>query len=284
MKTTRNPALRVTVLGSGTSSGVPLIGCRCAVCRSRAPKNRRLRASIWVQARPEPTGQVSSLLIDTSTDLRAQALRHRIDRVDAVLYTHPHADHVSGVDELRAWNFLQRQVIPAFGNAWTLAELPARYPYIFAPARTAPEGGGIPQVKLSLIPELEPEFEPIPGVRVGLLPVWHGSQKTLGFRFGSFAYVTDCSQIPESTFARMESLSTLILDCVRLEPHRTHFHFDAALDVIKRLRPRRTYLTHLGHDFDHTTWQRRLKRLGLGPSVQVELAFDGLTIQHRAYA
>jgi phosphoribosyl 1,2-cyclic phosphate phosphodiesterase len=254
--------LELTILGCGTSTGVPLISCKCAVCRSRNPRNKRLRASAWLKTRGK------SILIDTSVDLRAQALREKIERVDAVLYTHPHADHIHGIDELRSYNYLQRASIPAYGNAWTCEELRQKFSYIFKPVHV--EGGGIPQPELH---EFEASVQTLDvlGVPVTPLSLKHGSRECIGYRIDSVAYVTDCSYIPPTTLERMKGLSVLVLDCLRLQPHGTHFHLEQALAIVEELSPKRTLLTHLGHDFDYEKWNKKL------PSG-VQLAYDGLRI------
>lgn len=254
----------LTILGSGTSVGVPVIGCTCQVCRSRNPRNKRLRASVLFQTRGK------TILIDTSPDLRAQALREKMTHVDAVLFTHPHADHIQGIDEIRAFNFLQKQVIPAYGNAWTCEELPDRFPYIFRP--TGPvEGGGIPQLDLNLFDAGAPQLT-IAGIPVVPIPVMHGSKECVGYRIDSVAYVTDCSYIPPTSLERMKELSVLVLDCLRIIPHRTHLNLDQALEVIRQVRPKKTYLTHLGHEFDYAEWAKKLPK-------GVALAYDGLKIR-----
>jgi len=255
----------LTILGSGTSTGVPIISCRCAVCRSRNPKNRRLRASAWVQSGKK------SILIDTSVDLRQQALTHKILRVDAVLYTHPHADHIHGIDELRSYNYIQKETIPAYGNAWSCAELREKFSYIFKPA--AIEGGGIPQIELRQL-ESSAEVIDVAGISVTPLSLQHGSKECVGYRIGSVAYVTDCSYIPPQSLDRMKGLSALVLDCVRLAPHDTHLNLDQALEVVAKLKPKKTYLTHLGHDFDYVKWNKKLPK-------GVSLAYDGLQIRTR---
>jgi len=253
----------ITILGCGTSTGVPLIGCSCSVCRSRNPKNKRTRAGIWVRH------QGKSLLVDTSTDLRAQALREKIPRVDAILYTHPHSDHVGGLDEIRSFNFLQKTSIPAYGNAWTCEELRTRFGYIFDPGPSE-GGGGIPQVNLSLIDATTKSIEVV-DISVIPISVLHGSKECVGYRFESVAYLTDCSYIPEASFDRLKGLSVLVLDCLRLKPHGTHFHLDQAIETVERVRPKRTVLTHLGHDFDYSKWNKKLPK-------GMSLAYDGLQI------
>lgn len=266
----RNPKWELVVLGCGTSTGVPLMFCECKVCHSKNPKNHRLRASVWLRA------EGKSILIDTSTDLRQQALRHRIPRVDAVLYTHPHADHVSGIDEMRAFNFIQKQRIPAYGNAWTCEELASRFPYIFSPTGKI-EGGGIPLLDLMRFDAQTDELSVV-GLRVTPISLAHGSQECVGYRYGSLAYVTDCSSIPEPSLKRLEGLDTLVLDCLRIAPHGTHFNLEQSLSIIERLKPRRTVLTHLGHDFDYSTWVGKKGKRGKLPA-RVTLAYDGLKLR-----
>lgn len=252
------------ILGCGTSTGVPLIGCSCSVCRSRNPRNKRLRASALLEWRGK------SVLIDTSTDLREQALRARIRHLDAVLFTHPHADHVHGIDELRSFNFLQKAEIPVYGNEWTCRELMEKFRYIFQPDDVQ-EGGGVPGLQLHPI-DGHADVLKIQGLKIVPISVLHGSKECLGYRFDRIAYVTDCSYIPPQSLDRLNGLSVLILDCLRIRPHGTHFHLDQALEVVSQLRPKRTFLTHLGHDLDYSKWSRKLPK-------GVAFAYDGLTLE-----
>lgn len=257
----------LTILGSGTSTGVPIPTCPCKVCRSKNPKNHRLRCSAWLQY------QGKSLLIDTATDLRTQALRAKISRIDAVLYTHPHSDHTHGIDELRCYNFSQHADIPVYGNAWTCHDLIQRFSYIFHPEGPA-EGGGIPRLTLhSFEPSAYSIEKPLDilGVPIVPIPVPHGSKESVGYRIESVAYVTDCSYIPKESLDKMRELSVLVLDCVRLEPHRTHLNLDRALEIISEVKPKKAFLTHLGHEFEHSTWSEKLPK-------GVYLAYDGLKI------
>lgn len=257
----------MTILGCGTSSGVPLLHCSCKVCQSKNPKNKRLRASVWVQHRGK------SFLIDTSTDLRQQALREKIPRVDAVLFTHPHADHVHGIDEMRSFNFVQKESIQVFGNEWTRTELIQKFEYIFKPPQYV-EGGGIPLLKLEPVEGAQKTLM-VQGVPVTPISVQHGSKECLGYRFDRIAYVTDCSYIPASSLDRMRELEVLVLDCLRLSPHSTHMNLEQALAVVKEVKPKKTYLTHLSHDFDYA--KTKLPR-------GVKLAYDGLKIRLAANA
>ena len=247
-------------LGSGTSHGVPMIGCRCPVCCSTDPRNQRTRSSAVVSV-----GEVV-LLIDTSTDLRTQALRHGLDRLDAVLYTHAHAAHLHGIDDLRSFTLRQRQPLPCYGDAGTLRQIQDRYPYIFAD----------PGLRLRWsIPRLELRELCGPlavgGVRVIPVPLLHGRLPIHGFRVGRLAYLTDCSEIPLASWALLDDLHTLVIDGLRPEPHATHFSIGQALEVVARLRPAQAFLTHLTHDVDHGPTEAQLP-----PGVR--LAYDGLRV------
>ncbi len=255
--------MRLTILGCGTSTGVPLIHCKCAVCRSKSPKNKRLRASVWIEVRGK------SLLIDTSPDLRQQVMRAKIPRIDAVLYTHPHADHCHGIDDLRSFNFIQKSQIPVYGNAWTCEELKTKFSYIFKPTYRI-EGGGIPLLSLNQFDASAPSIEVV-GEKIIPISLQHGSKECVGYRIDSVAYITDCSYIPTVSLQRMEGLSVLILDCLRLEPHQTHFSLSQALEVVEQVKPQKTYLTHLSHDFDYVKGSKKLPK-------GVSFAYDGLII------
>jgi phosphoribosyl 1,2-cyclic phosphate phosphodiesterase len=251
----------VLVLGSGTSHGVPMIGCDCATCRSTDPRDARSRASIFIKL-----DHGASILIDTSPDLRAQALAHGIRRVDAILYTHSHADHVLGLDEVRRFNSLQREVIPCYGDERTLADLRRIFAYAFD--ERLPKGGGIPRVVLfPLFGELS-----IGGATFVPIPLLHGDRRIFGYRLGPFAYLTDCSAIPESSWSLLGGVTTVIVDALRERPHPTHFSVGEALDVVKRLGPERAYFTHMCHDLPHAATCARLPD-------GVELAYDGLAFE-----
>ena len=250
--------LRVTFLGTGTSTGVPVLTCDCAVCRSDDPRDKRLRPSVLL----EWAG--SSVLIDTATDLRQQALRLPVRRVDAVLYTHHHADHVLGLDELRLFNWRQRQVIPAYGLPETLERLSRTFWYVF---ESVQEGGGKPLIERRPI---DGPFE-MAGRTIIPVPVMHGSLSIVGYRVGAFAYLTDVSGVPETSYALLRDLDVLVLSALRPRPHPTHLHLDAALHEATRIGARRTLLTHLGHEMPHVEISARLPE-------SVELAFDGLVV------
>jgi phosphoribosyl 1,2-cyclic phosphate phosphodiesterase len=263
--------LRVTVLGSGTSQGVPAIGCDCAVCRSTDPRDRRTRPSILIETAgngPEPpyTRDVRSILVDTSTDLRVQALTHDVRRVDAILFTHTHADHVFGLDDVRRFNQMQKSPIPCYADRDTAATLRQIFSYIFQPPEQ--RGGGLPQISLFHIggPFTLGSVDIVP------VPVWHGRMPVLGFRIGSFAYLTDCNRIPDESWPLLDGVRTIVLDALRHRPHVTHFSVSEAIDVVARLGAARAYFTHICHDLPHAETCAQLP-------AGVELAYDGLVLE-----
>jgi phosphoribosyl 1,2-cyclic phosphate phosphodiesterase len=250
--------MRVTLLGTGTSTGVPMVACKCAVCTSADPRNRRLRPGALLEL---PGGAV---LVDTPTDLRQQALAFDIQRVDAVVYTHAHADHVFGLDDLRVFNFRQKATIPCFGSAATLQAIRRTFAYVFEPGQ---EGGGKPQI--DLVP-VDGAFELL-GASFVPVPVRHGALEVLGYRLGPFAYVTDVNFIPEESFALLAGVDTLVLGALRYRPHSTHFSLEEAFVAAARIGARRTLLTHLAHDVDHGN-----PAVALPPGV--ELGHDGIVL------
>ena len=256
---TAEPA-RITFLGTGTSSGVPSIGCTCAVCRSTDPRDKRLRPSIYVNV----PGR-AAILVDTSPDLRQQALTHDVTRVDAILFTHSHADHILGLDEIRRFNFMQRGAIPCYATSDVWTNIRRTFHYIFDGVPRL--GGGIPMIEAH---EIDGPFA-ISGVQVVPVPLLHGNMPILGFRFGSFAYLTDCSAIPGESWRLVENVDTLVIDALRDKKHSTHFTVDEALASIARIAPRRAYLTHMAHDLGHARTNARLP-------AGVELAYDGLVL------
>ena len=254
--------MKVTVLGSGTSHGVPMIGCECAVCRSTDPRNKRLRPSILVTA-----DDGANILVDTPPEMRLALLASQVKRLDAILYTHSHADHIFGLDDVRTFNYRTGKAMPVYAEPSVLDDLRRIYAYIFKPTQA---GGGKPQVELHSIAPNQPLL--LHGVDILPLRVSHGRLPILAYKFGPrFAYVTDVSAIPSETWPHLENLDLLMLDAVRREPHDTHFHLDAALETIALLQPKRTLLTHLSHDYDYAATNAELP-----PGV--ELAFDGQVV------
>lgn len=253
--------VRVLFLGTGTSHGVPMIGCDCDVCRSTDPRDSRSRPSIAIEC-----DDGLRVLVDTTPDLRSQALRHDLRRVDAVLVTHSHADHVMGLDEVRRYNMLTRRPMPVYADAKTLRELRRTFAYIFE--SDAPKGGGIPDLRLF----------PIAGPfclgrqLVQPVPIRHGPWDILGFRFGGFAYLTDCNGIPDESMAMLGDLDCLVLDALRKRPHPTHFTITEATEMATRIGARQTYFTHIAHELGHEA-----TCASLPPGMA--LAYDGLSVQ-----
>jgi len=254
-------SVRVRFLGTGTSHGVPMIGCDCAVCRSPDPHDARSRPSIAIEC-----DDGLSVLVDTTPDLRAQALRHDLRRVDAILYTHSHADHLMGLDEVRRYNMLTKSPMPVFGDAATLRELRRTFAYVFE--ANAPKGGGVPDLRLFTI------GGPFCLGRqlVQPVPVRHGPWMVLGFRLGSFAYLTDCNGIPDESVTLLAGVECLVLDALRRRPHPTHFTLDEAVAMAKRIGARQTWFTHIAHDLAHAETCATLP-------AGMSLAYDGLAIE-----
>jgi phosphoribosyl 1,2-cyclic phosphate phosphodiesterase len=254
----------ILVLGSGTSMGVPMIGCTCKVCRSTDQHDKRLRPSVLLKL------ENKRVLIDTTPDLRYQALRACLGRLDAVLYTHAHADHILGLDDVRPFNFMQRQDIPIFASAETLKAIESTFPYVFAKGPSE-----------SSRPRLTPHvFDSAPFEAAGVLftpiRVAHGKGTAHGFRFGDCAYLTDHSGIPEESMKRLAGLDVLFLDALRHNPHPTHSTVEESLRTVEQLKPKRAYFTHVSHDLMHATVETRLPE-------NVRLAYDGLEIQFGRY-
>jgi phosphoribosyl 1,2-cyclic phosphate phosphodiesterase len=254
------------VLGSGTSHGVPMIGCHCAVCESSNPRNNRTRTGAIVEA---PEG---NLLIDTSPELRIQLLRERIDLVHATMYTHSHADHLFGLDDLRLFGHYLRRPVRLYCEEAVERQIRQSYNYAFAEPYPNAHPGAVPQLEFARI-GLEP-FEVL-GLRVQPIRLWHGKLPVLGFRVGDLAFCTDVSQIPDESWPLLEGLDVLIIDALREKPHPTHFSVDQSLAVVERVKPRQTYFTHISHSLEHEATNARLP-------AGVELAYDGLRIPYSA--
>ena len=267
---TAAPPLRVTLLGTGTSTGVPVIGCPCRVCTSDDPRDRRLRCAAYV----EVAGQ--GIIIDTGPDFRRQALRTGIKRVDAVLFTHHHFDHVVGLDDLRPFFFRNRRPIPCYARANTAGVLQTMFPYIFRDGSYP----GVPRLELCAVDgafEVPNRYGDGPHVQIQPVEVLHGDLPMHGYRIGAFAYLTDTSRIPETSFAQLEGLDVLVLDALRHEPHPTHFTFDEAVAAARRIGARQTYFIHMTHNVLHAEEDARLPE-------GIALGYDGLSFEVAATA
>lgn len=255
-------SLRIVVLGSGTSVGVPMVGCRCAVCHSTDPRDKRLRPSVLLQYGGR------NVVIDTTPDFRYQALRAGIDHLDAVLVTHAHADHLMGLDDVRPLNIHQRHAIPVYGSRETIATIERCFSYIFDANESE---SWVP--KLELRPFGDEAFD-LGGLPVTPIPVMHGKQRIHGFRFGRAAYITDQSDIPPESLEMLRGLDVLFLDALRHTFHPTHSTVARALQWVGELAPARAYFTHICHSLPHAETQRALP-----PNVY--LAHDTLEIDVR---
>lgn len=252
--------MKVTILGSGTSQGIPVIGCSCAACRSTDPRDNRLRCSILIEV------DGLKLLVDTSPDLRQQMLTHKVDKIDAVLYTHEHNDHTAGLDDLRPYNFMQGGDMPIYGLGRVIENLESRFSYAF-------DGGaypGVPRMKSTVIDgDVDVEIE-----HVSITPIraMHGSLPVLGYRIDGFVYLTDVSSIVEVDMHKLENADVLVIDALQKEPHHSHMSLGEALQLIQQVKPGKAYLTHISHVMGAVhTWENEI------PDY-VESAYDGMII------
>jgi phosphoribosyl 1,2-cyclic phosphate phosphodiesterase len=255
--------MRITILGSGTSHGVPVIGCVCPACVSSDPRDRRYRASALVEAGRR------TILIDAGPEFRLQALRAGVERLDALLLTHAHADHVSGLDDVRP--LTHKRILPVYGNRATIDEVAERFSYIF---RQTQVGGGKPRIDLREMPDSGID---IGGLRVMPVPVLHGSLDILGWRFGGFAYITDCSELSEKAFALLHGVEALVINGLRHKVHETHFSVDQALAAARAIGSRITWLTHINHEHPHAELEAYCALHGA--DIGARPAWDGLSFE-----
>ena len=252
--------MKITVLGSGTSTGVPTIGCHCNVCTSTDPRDNRLRPSVMFHFGGK------NVLIDTTPDFRAQMLRTKVQKLDAVLFTHPHADHILGLDDVRPFNFRQAGPIPMYGSAVTLEAIRRIFPYIFAERAFE---STVPKIALN---EVDTTPFELFGATVTPVKLRHGNHfEVLGFRINNSAYLTDHSEIPDAALEQLHGLDVLFLDALRYKPHPTHSTVERSLKYVEQLAPRMAYFTHICHDLGHERAESMLP-------PHVRLAYDGLVI------
>jgi phosphoribosyl 1,2-cyclic phosphate phosphodiesterase len=250
--------MEILFLGTGTSHGVPLIGCSCATCLSTNPRNKRLRTSVLV------TVQGKKILIDTSTDFRQQCLRYHIDQIDGILFTHHHADHIFGLDDTRVFNKIQKKRMMCYGSPATIAKLRHVYSYVFEYPDIP---GGIPMIEFIAVNDRFDLF----GIPIVPIEIMHGSLPVFAYRIGDFIYATDCNSIPEQSRAKFAGADVIVLDCLGFDAHPTHFSLDQAIEMAIRLKAKQTYFTHMAHRIEHEAVSKML------PS-NIALAYDGLQI------
>lgn len=255
--------MKAVFLGTGTSVGIPVIGCDCPVCASDDPRNRRRRTSLYVEA------GTTHVVVDTAPDFREQVLAYGVRRIDAVLFTHSHADHVFGFDDIRRFNTIQDCVIPAYGSSQTVADLRRIFEYV----DSGPNALGLfkPRIEFRTV---SGSFD-IGGLQVQPLPVVHANTETLGFLFRadgrSLAYIPDCAEMPDPVREAVTGVDVMILDALRHRPHATHLTVEASLALLQRIGARQSYIVHLSHDLDHETTQA-----GMPENIQV--SYDGLVL------
>lgn len=255
--------MQLIMLGVGSSAGTPVIGCKCETCLSSNPRNKRTRSSAVITM---PGGE--TVLIDTGPDLRQQALREGLTRVDAVLYTHTHADHLHGIDDLRAFCQIQRQQIPLYGNLDAVSHISSKFAYTL---REPADFWDLPVLSVNSVSEAFSLF----GVTIMPIPIKHGRSEILGYRIGNMAYLTDVSEIPETSLDLLQGLDVLMLDCLRYKPHYTHINLEQSLAYASHIKARNTYLIHMTHEMEFDSLSQQLP-----PSVHV--AYDGLKLSIEA--
>ncbi len=257
--------MKVTILGCGHSLGVPVIGCSCDVCRSDNPKNKRLRVSVLIEVNG------LNIVIDTSPDFREQMLQTNIKKIDAVLYTHDHADHIHGLDDLRQFNVLQDDVIPVFANEEIMASIQKRFSYAFLP-KPAENAMFRPSLKANIIPDISNHSFNIEKTVVTAFKQQHGKSSTIGYRIGDFAYSTDVNILHESAFEALAGVKCWVVDCLRYTPSYSHSYLGQTLEWISRIKPEQAILTHMAHEFDY-------EKLSSELPAGVFAGFDGMVLE-----
>ncbi len=253
--------MKVIFLGTGTSHGIPMIGCNCPVCQSDDPKDKRTRCSIYIESNHE------NIIIDTAPEFRLQCIANNIKQIDAVLFTHTHADHVVGLDDIRRFCAIKASKIKCYSYAKAIRTLKQMFSYAFVDI--GQNYSERPKLDAQII-DPNSDFN-INKTRITPLELYHGNDTILGYRIGNFAYCTDCSDIPHKTLDKLNQLDVLVLDALRYTPHPTHFNVAQAIEIAKKINAKTTYLTHIAHEIKHSELSRKLPK-------SILLAYDGLTI------
>jgi phosphoribosyl 1,2-cyclic phosphate phosphodiesterase len=253
--------LKFTLLGTGTSSGVPTISCKCDTCLSDDPRDKRLRCSLLIES------ETTSIVIDSSADFRQQMIKHQVDKLDGVVYTHHHFDHISGFDDIRAFNFTSKKPIPIFLNKKTLEAMKNVFSYAFGKAEQI--GGGVPEM---IVNTLGYDNFKIGDIELQIIPMMHGNLEVYGFRIGNFAYCTDTNSISDESIAKLKDLDVLILDALRITPHPTHFNLEQAIEMAQKINAKQTYFTHISHNLKYDLVNPTLPE-------NMSLSYDGISFQ-----
>lgn len=252
---------KFTILGSGTSTGVPTIGCNCETCLSDDIRDKRLRCSLLVES------DDTVVVIDTSSDFRMQMLQHKVNKIDAVVYTHHHFDHIGGFDDIRSYNFTMNKPIDIFGTENTISHIQRIYSYAFSEPQQS--GGGVPEINVNFIDSTPFKIKNLEFIPI---PMMHGKLEVLGFRIGDFAYCTDTNYISENALKLLTNLEILVIDGLRHHKHSTHFSVNEAIEISRLIKPRKTYLTHISHYLRHAQTEKNLPE-------NIFLAYDGIKFE-----
>jgi len=254
-----SPPLKITFLGTGTSAGVPMIACECAVCTSTDKKDKRLRSSILVES------ENTRIVVDTTPDFRYQMLRKNVKHLDAVLFTHPHKDHIAGLDDVRAFNFIQEQPMQVYANQMTIDALMREFAYAFADKKYP----GVPNLELNTITL---EIFSIGDIEITPIEVWHMKMPVFGFRFGNFTYITDANRIEEDEKEKIRGSKVLVVNALRKEKHISHYNLHEAIELVHELKIPTAYFTHISHQLGlHEEIEKRLPK-------GIHLGYDGLVV------
>lgn len=244
--------MKIIALGTGTSQGIPIIGCQCEVCTSADPADRRLRSSVYIESNE------AKVLIDIGPDFRSQFLQNKLTTIDLILLTHEHNDHIIGLDDIRAINFTQQKSIPIFSSNRVIDTIKQRFAYVFSKEPYP----GLPQIELNIIDDKSFQYKDL---KISPINIKHGQLDIWGFRINDFAYITDASTIPEEEYSKLKNVKVLIINALRQAKHYSHFNLEGCLEAIKRINPSKAYITHISHNMGKTAEWKKLLPAGVSP-------------------